>query len=148
MAVSHINGHCEACESTHVSDVMHVGLIHVSPMTTLADVAKTMVARRIHCVIVSGAKEPGESHAWGIVSSLDLMRATAEGLLDNPASDAAVAPGVCVDEAESITHAAQLMAEHEVGYLVVVSSDGDRYPTGIVSSLDIAGALTLLCSEH
>jgi CBS domain-containing protein len=41
---------------------------------------------------------------------------------------------------DSLEHAAQLMAEHEVTHLVVIQPH-TRHPVGILSALDLAGAL-------
>lgn len=45
-----------------------------------------------------------------------------------------------VDPTDTIEHVVQLMAEHDCTHLVVVSPES-QLPVGVVSSLDIAGAL-------
>ena len=46
-----------------------------------------------------------------------------------------------VDEHDTLAHAAQLMSEHEITHLVVVDPKRKR-PIGVVSTLDVARALT------
>ena len=64
-------------EHLHVEDVMVRDLICVGPDETLDKVAKTMLERRIHRVLVT----EGE-HLLGVVSSLDLVGLFAEGRVE------------------------------------------------------------------
>jgi CBS domain-containing protein len=125
-----------------VGDVMSEAIIDCSPDMPAVELAATMVSRRIHCVVVDGiARRPdgGEQLVWGIVSDLDLLAAAGrDGLA---ASDLAATAAVTVGTGEAIEAAAQLMIEHETSHLVVVAPGGGR-PVGIVSSLDVAGALS------
>jgi len=53
------------------------------------------------------------------------------------AGELAASDVVVVDPADTLEHAAQLMAEHSTAHLVVVSPDSGR-PIGILSTLDVA----------
>ena len=127
-----------------VAEVMHSGVIEVPPEATLAEVAARMAQRRIHCVVVSGLP-PGPDRladtTWGIVSDLDLMRAVAAEQLRATAGTVAATDRPIIGPAEGIVRAAQLMSEHRVAHLLVADSTSD-YPIGIVSSLDVAAALS------
>ena len=65
-----------AFEDAKVHDAMRVGVITCRPETKLADVARMMEGYDVHSVVVSDLG--GESGAWGIVTSLDLTRATVQ----------------------------------------------------------------------
>jgi CBS-domain-containing membrane protein len=54
------------------------------------------------------------------------------------AADAAATEIVTVEPSTPLSDAARLMLEHRSAHLVVIS---DGHPAGVVSSLDIAGAL-------
>lgn len=126
-----------------VGAVMHHGVINIPPQSTLEEAAGEMAHHRVHCVVVEGLARGANSRerlVWGLLTDLDLMRAVAAGRLDVSAGELAASEIVTVDPADSIEHVAQLMAEHDSTHLVVVPPDTDR-PTGVISSLDVAGAL-------
>jgi CBS domain-containing protein len=94
-------------------------------------------------VVVGGIERRergGERLAWGIVSDLDLVRALAPNAGPAFAAQLAATEIVTVAPADSLEHAAQLMAEHDTHHLVVASSDSGR-PVGVLSTLDIARAV-------
>src|SRR5215211_8997534 len=74
-------------DEAKVHDAMRVGVVTCRPSTSLADVSRMMVGYGIHSVVVSDPDAP--SPAWGIVSALDVARASAEGGLERTAGDAA-----------------------------------------------------------
>lgn len=126
-----------------VADVMTTGAIDAAPQTPLLEVAARMAERRVHCVIVDGlarGRRGAEELVWGIVSDLDLLSAVAAGRLDASAGEMAATEIVTIEPSEPIEQAARLMAQHECTHLVVVSDDAR--PVGVLSSLDIAGALS------
>jgi CBS domain-containing protein len=53
------------------------------------------------------------------------------------AGELAASDVVAVDPADTLEHAAQLMAEHDTAHLIVVSPVTGR-PVGILSTLDVA----------
>jgi len=123
-----------------VADAMHAGVFTCERDTPLAELAATMAEQSIHCVVVeSGSGDGGPP--WGIVSDLDLVAAAlVRDLDDQIASGSAATPVVMVSPTETLERAAQLMTEHGTSHLVVVESDGGR-PVGVLSTLDMAGAL-------
>jgi CBS domain-containing protein len=96
-----------------------------------------MSEHRVHSVVVSNLDGVSES-AWGIVSDVDVLRAAPEGGAGRTAGEIAGTELLTVAPAETLEHAAQLMAEHEITHLVVVS--GEK-PVGVISSLDVAAWL-------
>jgi len=128
-----------------VSDAMHRGVIDTPPQTSLVEVAAQMARNRVHCVVVEGlarGRNRQEELVWGIVSDLDLIKALAAGRDEVSAGDIAATEIVTVEDSESVEQALQLMAEHECTHLVVVSPH-EGEPVGVISSLDVAGALSL-----
>ena len=122
---------------TTVSEWMTAGVLSCSPDTSLADVAKTMATRRVHCVVVTGFGR-SEAPLWGIVSDLDLVAAAyVRGLDDQTAGGSAATPALVVGPTETLERAAQLMTENASTHLVVVDHG---QPVGVLSSLDIARA--------
>lgn len=124
-----------AFRNATVADVMTPGIITCAPETPLEEVAELMATHRVHAVAVGGIAV--DHLVWGIIDSLDLVRALRDPDA-NPFADAisrpplrAIAPGAPLAEA------ARLMDEGRVSHLVVV--DRER-PVGVISSLDIAGA--------
>lgn len=99
-----------------------------------------MASRRVHCVVV--ADEPADADSlWGIVSDLDLVAAAGVRDLDEQTAGAAAATAaLTVGPGETVQRAAQLMTEHGVTHLVVV--DAMRRPVGVLSTLDVAVALS------
>lgn len=126
-----------------VGAVMHHGVINIPPQSTLEEAAREMAHHRVHCVVVDGLARGADSRehlVWAILTDLDLMRAVAVGRLDVSAGELAASEIVTVDPEDTIEHVAQLMAEHDVTHIVVVSPDTGG-PSGVISSLDVAGAL-------
>ena len=80
----------------------------------------------------------GEHLTWGIVTALDLVTAALPGAGTPDAGALASTEIVTVDAEEPLPRAAQLMVEHQLSHLLVVS--GAR-PVGILSTLDVAGCL-------
>lgn len=130
--------------TSSVRTVMHPGVINIAPQTSVWEAASEMARHRVHCLVVEGlgrGADRKEELVWGILSDLDLMKAVAAGRVDASAGEFAATEIVSVDSADTIEHAAQLMSEHDCTHLVVVSPELGE-PVGVISSLDIAGALT------
>jgi CBS domain-containing protein len=130
-------------DTTTVGDVMHEGVVTCDVDEPLTSVARTMLQRRIHCVVVwhepSTASGP---ELWGVVSDLDLVKVAAtEDVGARTAGGSAATPALTVTPEEPLRRAAQVMAEHEVAHLVVVDSETSR-PVGVISTLDVAKAVT------
>jgi len=127
-----------------VGEVMRLGVVTCAPDTPLWEVARLMGAYRIHCVVVSGLSEDrqGTRLVWGVVSDLDLVAAaTVRDLDDQTAGGTAASPIVMVTPAETLERAAQLMTEHSTSHLIVADV-GLLEPVGVISTLDVAAALS------
>jgi CBS domain-containing protein len=122
-----------------VAEVMHWGLVSCPADASLDTVARLMTAERIHCVIVVHAGDAGP--LWGVVSDLDLVAAASvRPLVEQRAGGTAMRPAVTIAPSESLAVAARLMARTGVSHLVVVDPV-ERRPVGVLSTLDVAGAL-------
>jgi signal-transduction protein with cAMP-binding, CBS, and nucleotidyltransferase domain len=128
-------------ETASVADVMHPGVMSCPPDAPLLAVAQTMATHHVHSVVVSGvASDPvhGEHLVWRLISDMDLVRAAESGIEGRSAEEIAQTEPVTVNPSISLAAAAQLMTEHGTAHLIVTSAGA---PIGIVSSLDVAGAL-------
>jgi CBS domain-containing protein len=123
-------------EKATVLDAMRMGVVSCPPDTPLRDVARVMATYRIHCVVVA---EVAEGAPLGVIADMDVAAAAA-GARDAPAGALARSEAITVYPDDSLQYAAQLMAEHEVTHLVVVQPHS-RHPVGVLSALDVAGAL-------
>ncbi|MEX2613520.1 MAG: CBS domain-containing protein [Gaiellaceae bacterium] len=127
-----------------VGDAMHPGVITCLPRASLRDVARIMSSSRVHAVVVWGDEEDDSEGIWGLVSDLDLVAAAAQG---SPTARSAVGvagtPAVTVRETDTLQHASELMSQNGVSHLVVLG-DGVEHPAGILSTLDIARAVSEL----
>ena len=123
-----------------VQDVMRPGIVTCPPDATLASVARLMAGNHIHAIVVSGIETVpgGERLTWGLITALDLVASTQPGYEAAEAADVASTEIVTIEEDEPLERAAQLMLEHQLTHLMVVTR-GE--PIGIVSTLDVAGCL-------
>jgi CBS domain-containing protein len=125
---------------------MHRGVLSCRPETPIAEVARMMVANRVHAVVVDGIRRDrgGMEHlVWGVVSDLDLVgRLDAADALTATAGDMSATPAVVVDPEETLSQAGRLMHDYDVHHVLVVDAMSRR-PVGVVSTLDIAAAIAL-----
>jgi CBS domain-containing protein len=130
-----------AFERATVSDAMHPGVLSCGADSTLTEVARMMATRHVHCIVVMGlAHDVGEELVWGVISDLDLVRAGVEQGADAVASDLALAPIITVEPTMLLREAGRLMVANGASHVVVIDRQLGR-PTGILSTLDIAGLL-------
>jgi CBS domain-containing protein len=130
-----------AFERATVADVMRPGVMSCAPDAPLVTVAQTMATHHVHAVVVAGitTDDSGDDHLiWGLVSDMDIVRAAESGIDGHTAGDAARTEVVTVDPSTPLAEAARLMDEHDTAHLIVTSGG---QPAGVVSSLDLAGAL-------
>jgi CBS domain-containing protein len=130
-----------AFERATVADVMRHGVMTCPPDAELVTVAQTMATHHVHAMVVAGITkdEGGADHLiWGLVSDMDIVRAAESGIEGHTASDAARTELVSVDPSTSLADAARIMDTHGISHLIVTA---DGHPVGVLSSLDIAGAL-------
>jgi CBS domain-containing protein len=128
-------------ENATVADVMHPGVMSCPPDAPLVTVAQTMAMHHVHSVVVAGVGTDGvhgEHLVWGLISDMDLVRAAQVGIEGQIAEDVARHEAVTVEPSTSLATAVRLMDVHGTSHLVVVSNGA---PVGVLSSLDIAGAL-------
>jgi CBS domain-containing protein len=122
--------------SAHVvRDVMHRGIVFCAPTASLADVARVLVERRTHTVMV------WRDESMAFLADMDVV-AAAVGRGPHPTAGELVSGsgGLALVPADAtLDRAASLVAETAVGHVVVV--DGDGFPVGVLSTLDIVGAL-------
>jgi CBS domain-containing protein len=126
-----------------VSDAMHTGVLSCPPEAPLRTAARMMVRYGIHAVVVYSEDADADDAIglWGVVSDEDLVAAAAVDDLDGrTAGVTARTPLVLVHPQESLQRAAELMQEHRVTHLLVVSAESER-PVGVVSTLDVARAI-------
>lgn len=126
-----------------VGEAMHRGVLAVPLTAPLTQVAAEMAKHRVHCIVALGERDEGSTgRVWGLVSDVELTRiACTEGLQGRTAGGSATTEIVTVTPADTVQHAAELMAEHGVPHVIVVDPLMDR-PVGVLSTLDVAAVLT------
>jgi CBS domain-containing protein len=130
-------------ERATVGDAMSRGVISCAPDTPLRVVAEMMARFGVHAIFVfEDADRCDEApRLWAVVSDLDLV-AAAELDLDTLTADAsAVTPLVSVPADSRIGEAGSMMAQYGIAHLAV-TEPGTQRPIGVISTLDIARALT------
>jgi predicted transcriptional regulator len=119
-----------------VEEFASIGLLEVTPDVPLGEVASLMANNRVHAVLVA---DPGAEPS--VIADSDLIAAADSGHFDELAArDVAITEPVSVRDGESLERAAQLLNEHRVTHLVV--RDHRRQPIGILSTLDVARAIS------
>lgn len=115
---------------------MRTGTLTCPATAPLRQAARTMASHHIHSLVVT--REGGD---WALLSDLDLVRALRdERAEDLTAGEVAKHDAFTVTRDDTLEHAAQVMSAHELCHLVVVDAE-DARPIGMLSSLDLAGAL-------
>ena len=100
-----------------------------------------MAIHHVHCIVVLAVSHGTPDHyVWDIVSDLDLLEAGIRGEVGATAQHLANQPGISVIPTTTPRDGGQLMLAHGVSHLGVSDPDTHR-PTGIVSTLDLAGIL-------
>lgn len=116
-----------------VADVMHRGIIACPATAPLAEVAAALVERRAHTVMV--AREDG----WAFVSDMDLAAAALRGE-PAPTAGEMASTGIAVVRVDATLElTASIVAESRAGHVVAV--DGEGFPVGVVSTLDLVGVI-------
>jgi len=120
-----------------VGDAMHTGILMTDPDTPLRVVGRLMAERRVHVVAI--AEDGQMRRPLKMVSTLDVAAAVAAGE-ELTAGQAAQTELRAIGAGEPIEAAARLMATHGVEHLVVIDPSS-AHAEGIISALDVAGAL-------
>lgn len=119
-----------------VADFANDGILTCPAEAPLEEVAWMMVENRVHALVVDGGADEGQ-----VISDADLIAAADSGHFDELAArDVAGTEAVSVSHDDTLMRATQLLAEHGVTHLVV-RDDAGR-PTGILSTLDVARAIS------
>ena len=129
-------------EHATVADAMHPGILTCEADGTLTDVARLMATHHVHCVAVMGVSHegPGEKLVWGIITDSDLVRAGIGADVAETAGALARHTMISVEPTMPLRAAGELMLSRGVTHVAVVDPAVQR-PTGILSTLDIAGVL-------
>lgn len=125
-----------------VADVMSPGVLSCPPETPLRTAARMMATYQVHAIFVFASREDTEGHSpfWTVLTDLDLIEASLPDIEQRTAGGTAHEHVVTVEADAPIARAAQLMSQHRITHLVVVSPETTR-PLGVVSSLDLARAI-------
>jgi CBS domain-containing protein len=121
-------------EHAFVADVMRHGVISCEPEASLRDVARIMASYHIHAVVVALRE-----NVWGVISAGDVLNTAGTERERWNAGEVAATEFVSARPEATLEEAAHMMREHEVEHLVVIEQSGK--PIGMLSSLDVAGAL-------
>lgn len=120
-----------------VGEFSSTGILACAPDAPLDEVAWLMANNNVHAVVVTDDQvaEPP------VIADADLIAAAGSGHFDRLcARDVAATEAISVGDDETLERAVQLLAEHGVSHLVV--RDQSRLPVGILSTLDIARAIS------
>jgi CBS domain-containing protein len=113
------------------------GILSCTPDAPLAEVAELMAVNQVHAIVVvdeTDAEPP-------VISDQDLTAAAATGHFDELcARDIAGTEALSLPASETLARAAQLLSDHRVSHLIVRNERRD--PIGVVSTLDIASAIS------
>jgi CBS domain-containing protein len=120
--------------SAHVvRDIMHRGIFFCAPIAPLADVARVLVERRTHTVMV------WRDGSMSFVADMDVVAAAVRGGPRPTAGELGGGGVAFVPTDATLDRAASVVAEAALGHVVVV--DGESFPVGVLSTLDILGAI-------
>lgn len=130
--------------AARVSDVMSTELVTCAAEVPLAEAAELMTRHRIHSLVVLLPADEGDrlERRWGVLSDLDLVAAAPWDVEAMTAGSVAASPTVVVAPDESLAAAALAMAENATAHLLVAERGGGE-PVGILSALDVAGAVVI-----
>lgn len=117
-----------------VWQVMHRGIVACRAAAPVPEIAATLIERRTHTVMVAAAT------GWAFVTDMDVVGAAARGELSRTASDLASRDAYpLVGTHETLDVVAGLVTSGPLGHVVVIDDVGR--PAGVVSTLDIVGAI-------
>jgi crotonyl-CoA carboxylase/reductase len=125
-------------DNATVGDVMHQGVITCTPQARVGEIARTLVDRQIHAVVVTGA----QGEAVGVVSQTDLVLArqgrAPEVFAQMAASEIMTAGLVTCTARTPLSQAITDMTRMRIHRLIVVDDrQGRRVPVGVVSMTDV-----------
>jgi crotonyl-CoA carboxylase/reductase len=123
-----------ADDGSRVRDLMHLGIISCTPDDTIGSVAKIMVEKEIHAVVVMDA----QGKAIGVVSQTDMVLARQGRTPDQARAMLAsqvMTPGCATCDADMLlSDAVSLMTGRRMHRLVVTEKEK---PVGVISMTDV-----------
>ncbi|MBN8452824.1 MAG: crotonyl-CoA carboxylase/reductase [Candidatus Accumulibacter sp.] len=123
-----------ADDGSKVRDLMHMGIISCTPDDTIGTVAKIMVEKEIHAVVVMD----GQGKAIGVVSQTDMVLARQGRTPDQARAMLAsqvMTPGCATCDADMLlSDAVSLMTGRRMHRLVVTEKE---QPVGVISMTDV-----------
>jgi len=123
-------------EKASVADAMRHGIFSCGANTSLREAARTMSLHHVHAVVVS---DPANGSLYGVLTDGALLEALLGGEDERPLSEVADRDLHTISGEEPLLDAARLMCDRGVSHLVVLDTGGK--PTGMLSTLDVAGML-------
>jgi CBS domain-containing protein len=125
-----------AFENATVGDVMRQGVIGCPPDASLTAVAQMMATQHVHAIVVVDVS--AGSALRGVILDMDMVRAAREGVQGRTAQDILGDMPATVAASDSLETAAEAMERDGTAHLIVLD---DAHPVGVISSLDVAGAI-------
>jgi CBS domain-containing protein len=125
-------------EDARVADAMRHGILSCSADASLRDAARTMSLHHVHTIVVS---DPADGSLLGILSDGALLSALLDSDGDERLLDEVADRDLStISSSEPLASAAELMRDRGIAHLVVLDAQSGR-PTGMLSTLDVAGIL-------
>ncbi|MFI4984596.1 MAG: cyclic nucleotide-binding/CBS domain-containing protein [Solirubrobacterales bacterium] len=125
-------------EDALVADAMRYGIFSCPADASLRDAARTMSLHHVHTIVVT---DPADGSPWGVLSDGALLSALVDsGGDERRLRDVADRDLSTISSSEPLTAAAELMRDRGIAHLVVRDAQSGR-PTGMLSTLDVAGIL-------
>lgn len=125
-------------EHARVADAMRHGLLSCPADASLRAAARTMSTQHVHMIL---ATDPADGSPVGALSDQGLLRAVLEHRNDDPELGEVVERDMdTISSAEPLAEAIELMRERGTSHLIVRDAQTGR-PSGVLSTLDIAGVL-------
>lgn len=123
-------------EHARVSDAMRQGVFTCAAGSSLRQAARTMSLHHVHTVVVT---DPADGSPVGILSDAQLVGALLENAEDERTlADVADRDLGTISSGATLRAAADIMRERGVAHLLVCD-ERSGIPTGMISTLDIAG---------
>ncbi len=124
-------------EHARVADAMRHGILSCPLDTSLRNAARTMSSHHVHTIVVT---DPADGSLWGILTDGALLSALLDDGGERPLGEVADRTLETISSSERLTVAARLMRDRGSAHLVVRDAQSGQ-PTGMLSTLDVAGIL-------
>jgi CBS domain-containing protein len=125
-------------EHARVADAMRHGILSCPGDASLRAAARTMSLHHIHTIVVT---DPADGSVWGTLSDTALLGALLDADGDEPLlREVADRDLSTISSGEPLIAAAELMRDRGIAHIVVRDAGSGR-PSGMLSTLDVAGIL-------